>query len=413
MLDVDAGFAADHSAAPGAARLTASLLTGGTKRRNALEISDQMLALGAQLQAYSNLDSTSVFLSALKAKLDQSLDLYADIILNPAFPPADFEREQRLQVAAIEQEKAQPMTMALRVLPPFLYGSNNAYGVPFTGSGTALSVSKMTRADIVRFHEQWFKPNNATLIIVGDTTLAEIQPKLEALFAAWKPGPVPEKKVASAPKPARPVVYLIDKPGALQSMILTGALAPAPSASTEPIYQTMNSVFGGTFSSRLNMNLREDKHWAYGAGAFIEDARFQRPYIGYAPVQTDKTKESLLEIQKEVANITGAKPISDAELTRAKTEEVLELPGSRETMRSVGYAIQQVLEFHFPDDYYETFAKNVQALRTPDVNDAAKSLIEPEHTIWVIVGDRAKIESGIRELNIGEIKVIDADGKPL
>ena len=412
-MTVDAGYAADHSADLGAARLTATLLTGGTKRRTALEISDQVQALGAQLDARSDLDATYVVLSALKAKLDPSLDLYADVILNPAFPQADFEREQRLQLAGIEQEKAEPIGMALRVLPPFLYGSSHAYGIPFTGSGMAQSVQKMTRDDVVHFHEKWFKPNNATLIVVGDTTLAEIQPKLEALFAGWKPGAVPEKNIATAAKPGKPVVYLIDKPGALQSMILTGALAPAPVASIEPTYQIMNSVYGGTFSSRLNMNLREDKHWAYGAGAFLWGARFQRPYIGWAPVQTDKTKESLAELQKEIANIRGAKPISEEELGLAKSQEVLKLPGSRETLQAVGGGISDLLEFRFPDDYYQTFGKKVEALRTSDVNDAAKSLIEPEHTIWVIVGDRAKIEAGVRELNIGEIKVVDADGKPI
>jgi zinc protease len=412
-LAVDAGYAADHSAAPGTARLAASLLTGGTKKRNALEISDQIQALGAQLSANSNLDFTVVFLSALKAKLDPSLDLYSDVILNPSFPQADFERQKRLQLAAIEQEKVQPFTMALRVLPPFLYGSSNAYGVPFTGSGNAASVSKMTRDDLVRFHSQWFKPNNATLIVVGDTTLAEIQPKLEALFAAWKGGAVPEKSVPPAPKPAQPVVYLIDKPGAQQSVILTGALAPAPIASIEPTYETMNNIFGGTFGSRLNMNLREDKHWSYGAQAVIIDARFQRPYIGFAPVQTDKTKESLAEIQKEIANITGAKPISEEELAKTKRQEVLELPGSRETMQAVGGSIQELLRLRFPDNYFDTFVTKVEALRTSDVNDAAKSLIDPQHTIWVVVGDRAKIEAGIRELNIGEIKVIDADGKAI
>jgi zinc protease len=196
-------------------------------------------------------------------------------------------------------------------------------------------------------------------------------------------------------------------------VILTGALAPAPMASTEPTYETMNNVFGGTFGSRLNMNLREDKHWSYGAQAVIIGARFQRPYISFAPVQTDKTKESLAEMQKEIANITRAKPISEEELAKTKTQEVLELPGSRETMQSVGGSIQDLLRFRFPDDYYDTFVKKVEALRTSDVNDAAKSLIEPQHTIWVIVGDRAKVEAGIRELNIGEIKVVDADGKPL
>jgi zinc protease len=161
------------------------------------------------------------------------------------------------------------------------------------------------------------------------------------------------------------------------------------------------------------MNLREDKHWSYGAQEILLDARFQRPYIGFAPVQTDKTKESLAEMQKEIANITGAKPISEEELAKTKQQEVLELPGSRETMQSVGASIQELLRLRFPDDYYDTFVKKVEALRTSDVNDAAKSLIEPQHTIWVVVGDRAKVEAGIRELNIGEIKVVDADGKPL
>ena len=412
-LAVDAGYSADHGAALGTARLTASLLTGGTKKLNALEISDRIQSLGAQLNATSNLDFTIVSLSALKAKLDASLDLYADVILNPSFPQADFQRQQRLQLATIDQEKAQPITMALRVLPPMLYGSGNAYGVPFTGSGTAASVSKITREDLVRFHDAWFKPNNATLVIVGDTTLAEIQPKLEALFASWKAGTVPQKHITEAPQPAQPIVYLIDKPGALQSVILTGSIAPAPKASTEPTYETMNNVFGGTFGSRLNMNLREDKHWSYGAEAILLGTRFQRPYVLFAPVQTDKTKESLEEIRKEIANITGAKPISEEELAKSKSQEVLELPGSRETIQSVGGSIEDLIRFHFPDDYYQTFVKKVEDLRTADVNDAAKTLIQPEHTIWVIVGDRAKIEAGVRELNIGQIKLIDADGKML
>ena len=412
-MKVDAGYAADHSAIPGTARLTASLLTNGTKRRNALQVSDEIQALGAQLRATSNLDSTLVSLSALKSKVDASLDLYADVILNPSFTQTDFEREQKLQLSTIEQEKANPMRMGMRVLPPFLYGPGHAYGIPFTGSGTQASVAKMTRADVVRFHDQWYKPNNAALIVVGDTTLAEIQPKLEALFASWKPGPVPENKIPTATKPAHPMVYLMDKPGAEQTLILTGALAPPPMAASEPTYQVMNDVFGGSFSSRLNMNLREEKHWAYGAAAFISDARYQRPYIGYAPVQTDKTKESLMEIQKEIANITGGKPITEEELAAVKNQEILGLPGNRETMRSIINSISQLMEFHFPDDYDATFVKKVQSLKTSDVNDAAKSLIEPQHTIWVIVGDRAKIEQGIRDLKIGEISVVDADGKPL
>ena len=192
-LDVDAGYAADQSVAPGTARLAATLLTNGTKTRSALEISDQTQLLGAMLTAGSNLDFSSVSLSALKAKLDPSLDLFADVILNPSFPEADFKRQQSLQLASIDNEKSTPVQMALRVIPPLLYGEGHAYSVPLTGSGTKESVSKMTREDIVKFHDTWFHPNNSTLVIVGDTTMAKMKPKLEKLFADLKRADVPKK----------------------------------------------------------------------------------------------------------------------------------------------------------------------------------------------------------------------------
>ena len=349
----------------------------------------------------------------MKTKLDPSLDLFADVVLNPSFPQTDFARQQKIQLATIGQEKSQPFGMALRVMPPILYGAGNAYGVPFTGSGTSDSVSKITREDLEKFHQTWFKPNNATLIIVGDTTLVEIKPKLEQYFGSWKSGTVPVKDVKPVTRPSQPVVYLIDKPDALQSVILTGTIAPAPVDSIEPTYQTMNDIYGGAFGSRLNMNLREDKHWSYGAQAVLLGARHQRPYVVFAPVQTDKTKESLAEMQKELNGIAGAKPITEAELAKAQNQEVLELPGSRETMQEVGGSIQELLKFNFPDDYYQTYVKKVESLRTADVNDAAKSLISPQGTVWVIVGDRSKIEQGVRDLNIGQVKLIDADGKPL
>jgi zinc protease len=412
-LTLDAGFSADHGALPGTASLTSALLTGGTAKRNALQISDDLQSLGAQLRASSDLDFTTIFLSALKTKLDPSLDLFADIVLNPSFPQTDFARQQKILLATIGQEKSRPNGMALRVMPPILYGTDNAYGVPFTGSGTTESVSKITQKDLVTFHQTWFKPNNATLIIVGDTTLAEIKPKLEQYFGTWKDGTVPTKEVASVKRPSKPVVYLIDKPGALQSYILTGTIAPAPVASIEPTYETMNDIYGGAFGARLNMNLREDKHWSYGAQSVILDARHQRPYLSFAPVQTDKTKESLVEMQKELTGIAGSKPITEAELAKAQDQEVLELPGSRETMQSIGNSIQKLLKFNFPDDYYQTYVKKVESLRPADVNDAAKSLISPQDTVWVIVGDRSKIEQGVRDLNIGEVKLIDADGNAL
>jgi zinc protease len=409
----DAGYAADQFAAPGTASMTMALLTGGTKNRTALEISDQLALLGAQLQANSNLDLCTVKLSALKSKLDPSLELFADVVLNPSFPETDFKRQQKLQLAGIEREKNTPVQMALRVFPGLLYGANHAYGNPLTGSGTSASVSKMTREDLVRFHDLWMRPNNSTLIVVGDTTLAEVTPKLEKLFAGWKDGKVPAKNIGAVQAAAKPTVYIIDKPGALQSVIIAGQIAPPTNNPKEIAIEAMNDGLGGMFGSRLNMNLREDKHWSYGARSLLWDARAQRPFLALAPVQTDKTKESLAEMNKEFRGIVSDHPIAADELARIQANETLSLPGSRETIDEVGQSIIELVQFALPDDHYETLAGKIRALKTGDVNDAAKAVVHPDNFIWVIVGDRAKIEAGLKELGLGELRAMDADGKLL
>ncbi|MDQ2947335.1 MAG: insulinase family protein [Acidobacteriota bacterium] len=411
-LEEDAGFASDQFASPGTASLATSLLTGGTSRRNALQISEEQANLGAQIGAISNLDLTSVRLSALKSNLDASLDLFADIILNPSFPEADFKRQQSQQLAGIQREKASPVMMGLRVLPPLVFGADHAYGIPFTGTGTQANVSKLTRQDLAKFHATWFKPNNGTLIIVGDTTLSEITPKLEKLFASWKPGAVPVKKIPNVAGQKKSSVYLIDQPGAQQSTILVGQVAPAKSAPNSLAIEAMNDIFAGNFGARLNMNLREDKHYTYGASAFLQSARAQRPYITVAPVQTDKTKESIAELNREFHDIVSARPVTSAELATAQDNQTLSLPGSNESMNQLGTSITDLVHFGLPDDYYDTYIGKVKALKTSDLDDAAKSVLKPDALIWVVVGDRAKIEQGIRELNLGEVQIIDADGKP-
>jgi zinc protease len=408
----DAGSAADQFGSPGTAKLASALLIDGTRTRNALQINDQTAMLGAELGSYVDLDFSYVRLSALKAKLDPSLDLFSDVILNPTFPEADFKREQKLQEDAIQQEQSQPVLMALRVFPRFLYGAGHAYGNPFTGSGTAESVQKITREDLVKFHEVWFRPNNSTLVIAGDTTLAEITPKLEKAFASWKAGQQPEKNVATVKYPAKSVVYIVDKPNAEQSMIMAGNVAPLPNTPQEISIQAMNDDIGGQFSARLNMNLREEKHWAYGAYTFIPGARWQRPFVIFAPVQTDKTKESMVEINKEVRGFLGDRPVTGEELARIQANETLSLPGSRETLDAVGNSITSVVENRWADDYYDTMSAKIRALKTADLDSAAKEVIQPDHLVWVVVGDRAKVEPGIRELGYGEIRFIDADGNP-
>jgi zinc protease len=409
-LMLDAGSAADQFAVPGTASLAMNMIDEGTAKRTSLEISDQLDSLGAELRAGSNLDTSFVGLNTLKDKLDAALDIYADVILDPAFPEADFRRLQKIQIARIAQEKDSPFTMILRVFPRLIYGPGHAYGNPFTGSGTEAAVSKLTRADLVKFHETWFKPNNATLIVVGDTTLAEIRPKLEKLFKDWKGGKVPEKNIASVLPAAKPTVYIMDKPGAPQSVVVGGHPAP-PSGDPDAIaIETMNRILGGAFVSRINMNIREDKHWSYGAQSVLVPARGQRPFIVIAPVQTDKTKETMDEIRKELEGILGAKPVTPDEFANAKDGMVLGLPGRWETMGAVEGSLSEIVQFGLPDDYFQKYPGRVRKLGIEDMAKAAKETIRPGSVTWVVVGDRALIEPKIRELGFTEITVIDGDG---
>ena len=412
-LLLDAGFAADQSGIPGTASLAMAMLDEGTAQRNALQISDQLAQLGANLSTGSKLDVSSVSLEALRESLEPSLAIYADVILHPSFPRSDFERLKKQRLAQIRQEKADPVGLALRVFPGLLYGKGHAYANPWTGSGTEESTAKITREDLIRFHQAWFKPNHATLVVVGATSMGEIRPKLEQLFAGWKPGDVPAKSIATVAQQPRPVVYLIDRPGSLQSLIIAGNVAPPKANPQEVSIQTMNGVLGSDFSSRVNMNLREDKHWAYGAFTFFRDARGQRPFVAYAPVQTDKTKEAVVELDKELRGIIKDRPIQPDELSRAQASLTLTLPGSWETMDALAGAIVDIVTFGLDDRYYDTFADKVRAQTIPSLTAAAAEVVHPDKLVWVVVGDRSKIEPGLRELNLGEIRLIDSDGRPV
>jgi zinc protease len=409
-LVVDAGYAADQFGAPGTAKLSMAMLDEGTKSRSSLEINDELARIGASLHTSSDLDTSHVILSAMKANLDASLDLFADVILNPSFPEADFKRLQKQQLDAIGREKSEPVSMALRVLPRFLYGEKHAYGLPFTGSGTSEAVSKLSRADAQKFYSTFFKPNNAALVVVGDTTLDEMTPKLEKLFKKWTQGEVPKKNLSQMANPAKPVLYLMDRPGSIQSIIFTGELAPPKSDPRDIAITTMNNILGGTFTSRMNMNLREDKHWSYGVHTVLVGARAQRPFITVAPVQTDKTKESVSEIAKEFEGVIEKRPIEEKELSKAQKDETLKLSGAWETSGQVAHSIGEILRYSLPENYYQTYPDKVLALTTATVNEAAREVVKPKNMIWVVVGDRAKIEPGLKELGFGEIQRIDADG---
>jgi zinc protease len=409
---IDSGFAADPPHLPGTESFALRMLEEGTATRNSLRVNEELESIDAKFTTTSNLDGAFANLSVLRATLDQGLDIYADLLLHPAFAGEDFDRLKKQRLAAIRSEQVTPVSMALRVAPALLYGPGHAYATPLSGLGTESALRAITREDLVNFHRTWFRPNNAQLLIVGDTTLEAIVPKLEQRFADWKGAEVPTKHIAVVAVPDRPVIYLLDRPGAQQSIIVGAQLVPPRSDADALALKEINDVLGGTFSSRANMNLREDKHWSYGVATRVIDALGQRPMFSIAPVQADKTRESFREMLAEYRGIAGGRPITAAELKDAQTNETLALPGSFETAREVSDKYGSLMEYRLPSDYYQTLIQKTLAVTPTQANSLAQRLIQPDRQIWIIVGDLNKIESGIRDMQVAEVRKIDADGNP-
>jgi zinc protease len=411
-LIIDAGYAADSLATPGTARLALNMLDEGTKKRNSLQIAERAEMLGARLGAGSSLDTSFISLNAITNKLPDSMELFSDVLLNATFPQADFDRLKAQSLAAIQQEKSQPQGIAMRLFPSLVYGKGHAYSNPFSGSGDTDTVTKLTRTDLEAFRNRWIRPDNATLLIVGDATPDSIKPLLEKYLAAWKAPaePMPKKNLASVSAQPKPRVFLINRTGAEQSLILAGYAGPPRSDPDYVAIETLNTVLGGGFVSRLNMNLREDKHWAYGAGSGLSAAEGQGPFIVRAPVQTDKTSESVQEIVKELQGIRGPKPPSDEEIKFARDSLTLQLPGSNETSSEVAGSYADIITYGLKDSYWNDFVGEVKAMTPVKLTSAAQKLVRPDALTWVIVGDLSKIEAGVRKLNLGDVKVLDADG---
>ncbi len=279
QLMFDAGYAADEGRKLGTASFTTTLMNESTKDLDSVEVSKRKQRLGAITRVGCGLDACSASLNALNDQLQPSLELFADIVRNPAFKAEDIERVRGQWLAGIAQEKTQPTALALRTLPPLLYGAHHAYGIPFTGSGTEEAIKAMQASDLTAFQNDWLRPDNVKILVAGDTTLQQIIPQLDAAFGDWKAPAtaVPKKNITTVAAQAKPRVFLIDKPDAPQSLILAGLLAPSSKAPNELAIDVGNGAFGGSFTSRLNMNLREDKRWAYGAFSFMRDAIGQRP----------------------------------------------------------------------------------------------------------------------------------------
>ncbi|GAB3387196.1 M16 family metallopeptidase [Lysobacter fragariae] len=414
-MEFPGGYSADVGKKLGTASFTTSMLDEGAGNYGALELAARKEALGAELGAGAGLDNVTLSLSALTDKLAPSLDLLADVARRPRFDAAEIERVRAQWLAGIEQEKANPSSSAMRVMPPLLYGTGHAYAIPFTGSGTPESIKSLTRDDLVAFHHDWLQPSQARIVVAGDTTLKQILPLLEARFGDWKNAP-DAPKLAAITHVERPVasrVYLIDQPGAIQSNIYAGELVPPTGDAGTIDFDFANGVLGGEFSSRLNMNLREDKHWAYGSYSNAGNAKGQRPWFASANVQSDKTVESIGELKHEIESfIDGSRPVTAAEVTKIRSTNTLSLPGAYETAGALLGQVASNLRYGRPDDYVLQFKARNETMTPAQVQAAAKTL-DPKALTWVVVGDLGKIEAPIRALNLGEVQVLDKDGKPV
>ncbi len=408
-LQLDAGYAADvvGDARLGTASLTLNMMDEGAGDLDALEIGAELDRLGATLSLGANLDSAIAGVQALKANLADTLALYADVVLAPTFPETELERLRQQTLAAIQQEMSQPMSMALRLFPQLIYGEGHPYALPFTGSGTLDSVRAMTRDDLVRYHSTWFKPGNATLIVTGDTTMDEIRPLVERHFGDWAPGTVPDKAIPSVALADVPVVHVVDRPGAEQSMIIAGHVVPPYDHPDRLAIESANNVLGGSFSARVNMNLREDKHWSYGARSIIADARGPQPFFMFAPVQTDKTAASMAELLAELEMLTDTRPPTDEETTKVKRQSTLTLPGRWETQGAVLGSIGEVVRFGLDDDYWDRYPDQIRALDTDALATAAERYLHPDRLTWVVIGDWEKIGESVQALELGEIHLVE------
>ncbi|MCI4590926.1 insulinase family protein [Sphingobium sp. BYY-5] len=385
----DAGNAADDKAKLGTAGLTTALLDEGTTTRSSVQIAEEQERLGASISAGNSMDRTNVGLFALKPNLDASLGLLADVIRNPAFAPAEVERLRGQVLTRIAAEKTEPMAIAQRMLPPLLYGQMHPYGIPFTGSGTEAGVKAVTRADLITFHDKWLRPDNATIFVAGDTTLADLLPLLEKRFGDWQaPAAAKGAKLFRMDRMMRPArIVLVDKPQSPQSMILAGLLTNKAGTDNPVTLSTANEVLGGSSSSRLIMDLRETKGWAYYAGTALPGVKETIPLLVYAPVQTDKTGESIIAARKDISEFLTSKGTTEAERNQTINSQILSLPGSFETSSDLLTAMMRNNLIGRPDDYYETLPKTYRAMTAADLDKAAREAINPDRLIWVVVGD--------------------------
>jgi predicted Zn-dependent peptidase len=401
-VEFDAGIAADPSDRLGTQQLMLSLLDEGTASRNSTQIAEEQERLGATISPSASLDRTAVGLTALTPNLGPSLDLLADIIRNPAFDPREVERLRQQQLAQIAAELTQPAGIASRALPVVLYGRQHPYGKPGTGTGNRETVATVTREELMRFHQTWIRPDNAMIFAVGDLPLAELVPQLETRFGTWRAPATPrgQKRFDAAAPNTRSRIVLIDRPQSPQSFILAGQLLPVQGTADLLELTTANQVLGGDFLARINMELRERRGWSYGAFGSVARREHQVPYVIQAPVQSDRTGDSIRAIREQLSGFFGAQGVQAAELQRVIAGSTGELPGQFETSGAVLNALRGNALYRRPDNYWETVAVRYRGMTVQQLDQAARRVIRPDNFVWVVVGDAARVRPQLEGLGL-------------
>ena len=405
-LAVGASSAGDPASRTGIASLALELLDEGTATRSSFAITDELAALGAEITSASGLDVSTVRLGTLSASLPRALQLYAEIIRAPSFPEAELELQKRRTIAAIEQQRADPTSAAMRLLPGLVYGTSHPYGQPAGGIGYESTVGALTREHLREWHRERFRPNNATLVVTGDVTMAALVPMLERVFGDWQSGDAPAVPIGPAAGTAHGRIFLIDRPGAPQSVIVAAHATDPIGADDDIALEIAMRTFGGIATSRLNRNLRLEKHWSYGAFGGVRATRGPRMFSVVAPVQTDRTKEAMAEVAREIAAIAGERPIVGEELASTMRNVTLRLPARFETLADLERAGLELVLFGLPDDYWSGYPEKVRAISAPALDAAARRHVRPSELVWVVVGDRATIEQGVRELGLGAVEIV-------
>ncbi len=409
-LIVRSGFESDPATHSGLASLTAALLDEGTATRTALQIADQQAFLGVRLYTGVAWDASTVSLHTPTAQLDSALALFADVVLSPTFPQAEVERLRAERLTLLTQLKDRPTAIADQAYAAIVFGSAHPYGRPTLGA--EVSIKQISQADVRGFYREHYRPNNATLIVVGDIRPDEIKRRLATLFEQWPRRVAPPPVFTKAPVRAdgRRTIYLIDKPGAPQSSVRIGAIGVARSTPDYFPLLVMNTVLGVPFTSRLNQNLRETHGYTYGAGSRFDMRREPGPFTARAEVVATKTDSSLIEFMKELRAIRDTVP--QAELQKAKRYLQLQLPSLFETTGDIAFQLTPLAVHKLDLSFYNTYVQQIEQVTQADVQRVARKYIDPERLSIVVVGDRKQIESGINKLGMGNVEIRDIYGRP-